>query len=369
MHFVNQKRYTPLLFVLFVAVVFAISSCGSAPEEVQEPAEDTESVGEAEQQEPSEGEEQIEIGDEPVARVNGVPIFQSELERFVENNRRQMAQQGRELSEEDMVMVREQVLSGLINREVLLQQAGELDLHAQEAAVETQMSNIRGQFGSDEEYENALSQQNLTEEELRDNIETQLTINQLLQQEVYSEIEVTQEEKESFYEENPELFQEEESVDASHILITTEGLNEEEKEEARRRAEEIREEVVDGADFNEVAREKSEGPSAPNGGRLGSFQRGQMVPAFEEAAFDLEAGEISEVVETEFGYHIILVTDKSEGRSRSFEEAESQIQQYLQENKSNEELESYVERLRADAEVEVLLDEFDAQESESGGGS
>ncbi len=369
MNFVNQKRFSPLLFMLLAAAIFAISSCGSTPEEVEEPTEEAETVEESEQPEASGGREQIEIADEPVARVNGVPIFQSELERFVENNRRQMAQQGRQLSEQDMVMVREQVLSGLINREVLLQQAGELDLRAQEAAVETQMGNIRSQFGSDEEYENALSQQNLTEEELRDNIQVQLTIDRLLQQEVYSEVEVTQEEKENFYEENPQLFQEGATVDASHILITTQGLSEAEKEEAFQRAQEIREEVVDGADFNEVAREQSEGPSASNGGRLGSFQQGQMVPAFEEAAFNLEPGEISEVVETQFGFHIILVTDKSEGRTQSFEEAESQIQQYLLQQENNEALQSYVQRLRADSEVEVLLDELEEEEMESESGS
>jgi peptidyl-prolyl cis-trans isomerase C len=182
-------------------------------------------------------------------------------------------------------------------------------------------------------------------------------------------VEVTQEEKEAFYEENAQLFQQSASVDASHILITTQGLSEEEKEEALQRAEEIREEVAGDADFHEVAREESEGPSASNGGRLGSFQRGQMVPAFEEAAFNLEPGEISEVVETQFGYHIILVTNKSEGQTQSFEEAEAQIQQYLLEQQNNEALQSYVEGLRAEAEVEVLLGELEESGAEGESGS
>jgi peptidyl-prolyl cis-trans isomerase C len=361
MQFVSRKRFSPLLFIFVGLLALFVASCGSTPEEVEETGEPVETASE---EESSRGDA-IEIAEEPVARVNGAPIFQTELQRFVENNRRQMAQQGRELSEEDLVMLREQVLGGLINREVLLQQAGELGLSAQEAAVETQLGNIRSQFDSDEAYENALAGQNLTEEELRDNIEVQLSIDRLLQQEVYSQVEVTQEEKQEFYEENQQLFQQPASVDASHILISTQGLDEEAKAEALDRAEEIREDVVGGADFHETARELSEGPSASNGGRLGSFQRGQMVPAFEEAAFNLAPGEISEVVETQFGYHIILVTDKSEGRTQSFDEAEAQIQQYLLQQQNNEALQSYVERLRANAEVEILLDELEEEDLES----
>lgn len=364
MHFVNRKRFSPLLFIFVTLLAFGVTSCGSTPEEVEETGEPVEASGESSGSGEG-GSEEIEIADEPVARVNGAPIFQTELERFVENNRRQMAQQGRELSEQDLVMLREQVLGGLINREVLLQQAGELGLEAQEAAVETQLANIRSQFGSEEEYQNALEGQNLSEVELRDNIQVQLTIDRLLQQEVYSNVEVTQEEKQSFYDDNKQLFQQPESVDASHILITTQGLDEEAKAEALDRAEDIREDVVGGADFHETAREQSEGPSASNGGRLGSFQRGQMVPAFEEAAFNLEPGEISDVVETQFGYHIILVTDKSDGSTQSFDEAEAQIQQYLLQQQNNEALQSYVERLRADSEVEILLDELEEEELES----
>ena len=231
MHFVNRKRFSPLLFIFVTLLAFGVTSCGSTPEEVEETGEPVEASGESSGSGEG-GSEEIEIADEPVARVNGAPIFQTELERFVENNRRQMAQQGRELSEQDLVMLREQVLGGLINREVLLQQAGELGLEAQEAAVETQLANIRSQFGSEEEYRSALEGQNLSEEELRDNIQVQLTIDRLLQQEVYSNVEVTQEEKQSFYEDNQQLFQQPESVDASHILITTQGLDEEAKAEA-----------------------------------------------------------------------------------------------------------------------------------------
>lgn len=364
MHVFRRKWRLPLLICIACALILMLGSCGSTPETAEEAdgavasGEVPESDGEAAGGESS--GEPIEIGDEPVARVNGVPIFQSDLDRFVEDNRRRLAQQGRQLSEEDQLMLREQVLGGLINREVLLQEAADLGLEPSESAVDGQMSNIRGQFDSDEAFQNALEQQNLTETALRENIRVQLAIDRLVQQEVTGGIEITEEDKRDFYENNPQLFGEGATVEASHILIQTQGLSEDERADALARAEELREEVAGGADFHEVAEAESEGPSAANGGRLGSFQRGQMVPAFEEAAFSMEPGEISEVVETQFGYHIILVTDKSEGSTRSYEAAEQQIEQYLTQQENNQALESYVNRLRAGAEVEILYDEVEA---------
>ena len=359
MQVLTRSAILPLLILLSL-VLFG---CGSTPE----PEESSEAEPEAEEivvQDESEGDsagsgDRIEVADEPVARVNGVPIFQSELDRYVDDNRRRFAQQGRQLSEQDQVMLREQVLGGLINREVLLQQANELGYLASQGAVDEQITDIRGQFPNDEAFRNALAEQNLTEVELRDNIEVQLAIDALLQQEVFPNVEITEEEKREFFQENQQLFGQPATVDASHILIQTEGLSEEEKESALQRAEELRDEVVGGADFHQVAREESEGPSASNGGRLGSFQRGQMVPPFAEAAFALEPGEISEVVETQFGYHIILVTDRSEGSTRNFEEAEQRIEQYLAQQENNEAVQSYVNRLRADAEVEILSNEVE----------
>ncbi|MFP4330133.1 MAG: peptidylprolyl isomerase [Spirochaetaceae bacterium] len=346
-----------LAFALIVSVAFFGCSSAPEPEAGGEPGESSSAA-----EEPL--GDSIELDGEPVARVNGVPIFESELDQYVEQQRAQLAQQGRRLDEEQQLILREQVLGGLINREVLLQEATELGLEAQPAAVESQLADIRSNFESDQAYESALETQGLREEELRENIEVQLTIDRLVQREVYSEVEVSEEEMRAFYDENPQFFEQSATVEASHILIQTEGLNEQQRAEALERAEEIREEVADGADFHEVAREESEGPSAPDGGRLGSFERGQMVAPFEEAAFSLETGEISEVVETQFGYHIILVTDRSEGGTQPFSEAEEQIRQFLMQERNNEALESYVNRLRADSEIEILRDDLEAPEAD-----
>jgi peptidyl-prolyl cis-trans isomerase C len=104
-----------------------------------------------------------------------------------------------------------------------------------------------------------------------------------------------------------------------------------------------------------MARTHSQGPSGPSGGSLGVFGRGQMVPEFEDQAFSLEVGEVSDVFETQFGYHIVQVTERVPATTLSFEESREQIRQFLTEAERNEGAQQYVEELRAAATVEELI--------------
>lgn len=122
----------------------------------------------------------------------------------------------------------------------------------------------------------------------------------------------------SHYEAHKGDYMEAEKVTASHILVKTES-----------EAKEVWTELKQGKDFAELAKEKSVGPSGPEGGALGSFERGRMVPAFDKVAFALQTGEISEPVQTRFGWHVILVTEHTQGKQQSFEEARNNIQQTL----------------------------------------
>lgn len=135
----------------------------------------------------------------------------------------------------------------------------------------------------------------------------------------------------------------EEQITASHILVKTEV-------EAR----EVLKELRQGKDFAEVAKAKSIGPSAPNGGSLGTFGRGRMVPDFEEAAFALKAGEISEPVQTQFGHHIIKVTERVEPHVKPFDEVKDDIRETL----ISQYVETLLEELRQKATVEIKNPEY-----------
>ena len=155
--------------------------------------------------------------------------------------------------------------------------------------------------------------------------------------------------------ENPEFFEKPESLTASHIIITIGPEDSDEaKREAKEKIEAIRQEIVDGADFAAVAREKSEGPSASSGGSLGSFTRGQMVAPFEEAAFSLEPGELSDIVLTDFGYHVILVEEKIQNGIQSVDEVSEQIRQYLSSIAEQTETEKFIAGLKELAKIEYF---------------
>jgi peptidyl-prolyl cis-trans isomerase C len=159
----------------------------------------------------------------------------------------------------------------------------------------------------------------------------------------------------TYYDENPDLFKEPEQVKASHILILVEqGADDATRKDALSRIRGVQQKLRDGADFAEMAREFSEGPSGPNGGDLGYFARGQMVPPFEEAAFALPVGRVSDVVETQFGFHLINVTDRRPEQKFAFEEVEENIRNRLRGEQAQVVMGDYVEELRASAEIEFF---------------
>jgi len=288
-------------------------------------------------------------------RINGIDITKEKLSSSVETIKMQYAAQGRADAYESAEDFEADVLETLIADALLLNFAKENGYEVNDETVDGQYDAIKDQFGSPEEFASALETRGLTEESLKDEIRTGLSIESMLEGEINERITVTKDEIEQFYSDNPDFFERQESVTASHIIVTVdEDDGEDEKEKAREKIEAIRQEIVDGADFAEVAREKSEGPSAPSGGSLGSFTRGQMVGPFEEAAFSLQPGELSDIVLTEFGYHIILVEDRSPAALQPIEEVSPQIREYLASISRQEETKDFIDELKAEATIEYF---------------
>ncbi|MBA7689143.1 Foldase protein PrsA [subsurface metagenome] len=174
-------------------------------------------------------------------------------------------------------------------------------------------------------------------------------INSILE-ETRNQVSISDEELLEYYNENKESFLEPEQVHARHILVETE-------EEANNLLLQLKEGLTD---FAELAKEKSIGPSAPSGGDLGFFARGQMVKEFEDAAFSLEPGKISEVVQTQFGYHIIKCEEKKEEYSPTFEEAKEQISDTLKYQREIKVISALTSKLREEAVI-VFNYDFDAE--------
>ena len=184
---------------------------------------------------------------------------------------------------------------------------------------------------------------------MRAEVITGIRVNKLLEQVLTNELTVTDEEIDTFVEKNRQRLQQPERVRARHILIKAgASTGTEAREQARAKAENLRQQLADGADFAELAKTHSECPSSGKGGDLGYFTRGRMVPPFDAAAFGLPVNTVSEVVETRFGYHLIEVLDHREEGQASKERVAS----LLRDRKQQLNLKRYIDTLRADADIQ-----------------
>ncbi len=291
------------------------------------------------------------------ARVNGVEITVEEYEQMVSSNiERYEAESQASFPEDQRSMLERRVLDGLITRATLEAETQRLGITVASDEIDAILSQFRGQFPDEDTFRNVLQQQGYTEERFEAELRRQMAIEQLFEQEVFAAITVDEQELQDFYEENTMYFEQPEQVSARHIILTTQGASDDAARSAiRQEIEGLRRRIAGGEDFAEVAREHSQDGSAARGGSLGTFGRGQMVPAFEEVAFSLPVGELSPVVETQFGYHLVEVTERIPARTIPYPEVRGQIEDFLLEDVRNRAAEDYVEDLRSRANVEELI--------------
>lgn len=292
---------------------------------------------------------------DPVAIVNGREVPRSLFERQLQQQLQAYQAQGMEIDDEQMELFEQQLVDQLIARELVLQDGESRGIAPSDEDIQAELDDIRAQFPDEDGFEEALEQQNLTLEEIERNIAEQFVIEEILESDVLANTGVDETSAREFYEDNPEFFETPDQVRASHILILTQGASDEERAEARETIETVLSELEAGESFEALAREYSEDGTAEEGGDLGFFGAGEMVPEFEQAAFNLDVGETSGIVETQFGYHIVRITDRREAGTQSFEEARPQIEQFLGQEQQQNAFEEYIESLREEAEVEILL--------------
>ena len=190
-------------------------------------------------------------------------------------------------------------------------------------------------------------------EKFKKEFREQLKAKKFLDQIVKDIPEATEAEAKAFYDQNGDKFTKPEMVTASHILITVDPSDSDEvKAEKKAKLEALRKDILSGKiSFEDAAKANSDCPSKEQGGNLGEFAKGQMVPEFEMAAFTQEKGEIGEVIETQYGYHIIKVTDHKPAKKVSFEEAKKQIIDYLTGKKKHEKVTAYLKNLHDSATI------------------
>jgi peptidyl-prolyl cis-trans isomerase C len=291
---------------------------------------------------------------EIVGRVNGEAINGAELENAVKGLE---GRAGGPVPADQRDRVYRGVLDDMIGYKLLVQEAKARKIAVPDAEVEAQIAQIRSQFPNQQQFEQALAAQKMSLEAVRNDARSEMSVEKLVEGEIAAKVAVKPEAVSDFYQKNQDKFQQGPRVRASHILITVpQGADAVAKQQAKTKAEGILKDLKGGKDFAAAAKENSQDPgSAPNGGDLGFFEQGQMVPPFEQAAFALKPGEMSELVESQFGYHIIKVAEKQDTRVVPLDEAKVQIEQYLGQQSRQAETQAFVNALKAKAKIDILM--------------
>jgi peptidyl-prolyl cis-trans isomerase C len=236
---------------------------------------------------------------------------------------------------------------------LLYQESQKNNIQLEEAKVSEQIERIKKRFPSESEYKKALQGMKVSEAEIKTRIRQDMIIQEFVDKEIAVNVHVAEGEIRSYYDKNPNFFKQPETVRASHILIKIDPrADNSQKNKARREIEKVQERLKKGEDFATLARQFSEGPSKTKGGDLGFFKRGQMVKPFEEAAFALKPGEVSDIVETQFGYHLIKVFEKKPETVVSYDQSKDRIQQFLKQQKVRKEASSFIKELKKNAVIE-----------------
>ena len=287
------------------------------------------------------------------ARVNGHAISTKTISALVEPG----LQSGNIPAEKRPAAYR-QALDQLVSRELITQEAQARKIAPDETAITRDYKQARGQFKSDQDWARFLSGSGFDEAGFRTELRTRNVVDAVVKQEASRlPVVVSDADAKAFYDQNPALFDAGERVRAGHILVRMpEGAGPDVKKVARARAEAALARIRKGEDFAAVAREVSEDPgSAPRGGELGVFGKGQMVPPFEKAAFALPAGQVSDIVETQFGLHIIKVLERLPAGKIPFEPVKGQIKDHLAQTRKQQAVDDLLRGLRAKAKIETYL--------------
>lgn len=240
-------------------------------------------------------------------------------------------------------------LDRLVDRQVILNEARKAKVMADTSEIEQRWQMFKMQMG----LTDSVAPPGIDLANLKKNLGDDLTISKYFDKTLVDTIRVTGAEVEAYYNANPEQFTAQDQVHARHILfLADQSADAARKADARKKAEGVLAQIKAGKDFAELAEKNSEDPgSAKQGGDLGFFQRGQMVPSFEQAAFALEAGQISDVVESPFGYHIIKVEEKKAGSMMALEQVKPGIEEALKNQRAQAEVKKRVDTLKLKARV------------------
>jgi peptidyl-prolyl cis-trans isomerase C len=293
-----------------------------------------------------------------VAAVNGTAITQADFDREVELVQRRLAGKGRSPGDSELLALKQEILENLINRELLYQESQKRGIKIEETTITENYEILKKRFPHETDFRNALSKLKFSEAGMKLQIKRDLAIQQLITKQFVEKVTITDKETKAYYDSHLPAFRRPEQVRASHILISVDrNADEAQKAAARKKIEDIQDKLNKGEDFAALAKEFSQCPSGSRGGDLGYLGRRQLVKPLEEVAFALPPGQVSDIVETPFGYHLITVVEKRPETLIGYEEVKVKLQEYLKQQRVEKQVDLYIDELKGKANVERFLAE------------
>lgn len=342
---------------LMVCVICALSCRPKSPQQ-----------GEANKPAPAPGQTEVQVKPTPITKldpnltavtVNGVKITEGQISEIIEPQMEAIFQNAPnrppEFINQMRKMLRQQALGRMIAEQLLDAKVKQANIVVTEQEVVQQIREIAAAQRpplSLEALEKKLQTQGKSLDWLKQQTQKGLAYQKVLEAQFAGKVNITEADAQKYYDEHPEQFTSPEQVRASHILVKVPSdASEQEKAQARAKAEDMLRQIKAGADFAELAKANSDGPSAARGGDLGFFPRGKMAAPFEKAAFALKINQVSDIVETQYGYHIIKATDRRGASTQSFERVKDDIIRRLTQRKRRQLAAEYIKSLRAQANI------------------
>ena len=302
------------------------------------------------------------FGNAVVAKGKGVEVTRGQLDDEMVRLKAQWAARGQTLTPDQLARMEQNVLQQLIQVQLLRAKATDADKAEGKKVAEKRFQDAKKRFGSDEAFNRQLRLMDTTPEEVLSKWTESATAESVLKREL--KVNITDADARKFYDDNPARFEVPEQVRASHILLMTTDpktnteLTEAQKAAKRKQMEGLLKRARAGEDFAKLAKEYSEDPGSRDKGGEYTFSRGQMVPEFEAAAFALNTNQVSDIITTRYGYHIIKLDEKIPARKESFDKVASDIKDGLTMQALQKQSPAYLDKLKADAKVEILDDKL-----------
>lgn len=302
---------------------------------------------------------QTTIVDEIVATVGSEPILRSdildEIQPLIMNL--QATTTSQEAFNRELEKIFREALDMAIDQKILYRQAQQMGMQVPDDAIEERLTMIRRQYDSEEEFNRLLQQSGETLSDFRESMRQQImaiSFGMQKRREFEQQVVVTESDMAQYFQDNRNQFVRSERVQVRRIFLGA-GQDADDRSRVRTQLESLRDELVLGADFAALATRHSEGPDADNGGLVGWVQRNDLVEALEVIVFDLPEGELSEVVETDFGFHLLRV-DAREGESvPTYDQVRTQIEPMLRSQRADERYRRWMDDLRRRSRVRVLI--------------